>query len=1341
MSNEEKLRHFLRQTAADLRRTKDRVEELEEAAREPVAIVGIGCRFPGAADSPEALWDLVAHGVDAVAGFPTDRGWDLRHIYGHEAGGNGGSTTDQGGFVYAAAEFDAAFFGISPREALAMDPQQRLLLETAWEAVERAGIDPTSLRGSKTGVFVGASALGYGSGRAGAELGGHRVTGGAMAVASGRVSYALGLEGPAVTLDTACSSSLVALHWAGHALRAGECDLALAGGVTVMARPTAFGEFSRQGGLAADGRCKSFAAAADGTGWGEGAGLLLVERLSDARRNGHPVLAVVRGSAVNQDGASNGLSAPNGPSQRRVIQAALRHAGVAAAEVDAVEAHGTGTTLGDPIEAHALLATYGQGRPAGRPLWLGSVKSNIGHTQAAAGVAGVIKMVMAVRHGVLPRTLHVDAASPQVDWGSGAVELLVRDRPWPTVDRPRRAGVSSFGISGTNAHVIVEQAPVPRQPAGPPPTTGPPPGERITVQPGGQSVAQPTDQPTDQPTTQSTGQPAVQPSGQPAARPTQPGNQSAAQPTDQPGNQPADQPQGVGGLLPWVLSARSAPGLRAQAQRLRQWTAARPGTDPADVSRSLAVGRAVLEHRAVVWGRDAAELGRGLAAVAGEDTTPTAPVAAATTGVRRSGKCAAVFTGQGAQHRGMASELYANFAVFAAAVDEACAALEAAGAPPVKAALLGPAGGDRLPDTALAQPALFAYEIALYRLCASWGLTPDYVTGHSLGAIVAAQVAGVFSLADAAKLVATRARLMGDLPGDGAMLAVGAPEDQVAALLAALPGQGAEVAAVNGPASVVVAGRAPEVDRLAEQCAERGWRTSRLRVSHAFHSARMDQVLAPLRAVLRGLTHRAPTLPFVSDTTGEMTTAGELADPEYWVRHVREPVRFGAAVGPRRAHAGTTFLESGPDAALTAMGAECAAGADGVHAVPAQRRGRPPVTTLATALGELFVHGVPVDWPRLTAGHGQRVDLPTYAFQRERYWLEQQPEPADRQDRPAAGPVDDDLWAAVQGGAPGELADLLGVADDAPLRAVVPALAAFHGRRHLAATARSWCYEVGWEPWPGALPAAELSGRWLVLRPTGADPSGAAAQVVDGLGRQGAELTVLDVDLAALTRTHLAALLAQSAAGPAGAARAGPALPPLTGVLSLLGTAPGLAHADLTRTVAATITLVQALGDAEVTAPLWCLTRGAVSVLGEELDSPVGAALWGLGRVVGLEYPQRWGGLVDLPATCSTRTWSTLAGLLAAGSAEDQLAIRPLGLFGRRLARVAAPDTAAATARPVPHTVLITGGTGALGGHLARWYAAAGTRRLVLVGRRGPPAPAAPPRRAPRGAPRAQGQA
>ncbi|MFC7535637.1 SDR family NAD(P)-dependent oxidoreductase, partial [Actinoplanes sp. GCM10030250] len=857
---------------------------------EPIAIIGMACHYPGGVGSADELWDLVAAGGDAIGEFPGDRGWDVDELFDPDPEVPGRSYTRNGGFLYDAADFDAGFFGMSPREALATDPQQRLLLETTWAAFEDATIDPGQLRGSRTGVFVGAMNSEYAADRSAvaAEVEGYVGVGTSNSVISGRISYVYGLEGPAVSVDTACSSSLVALHLAAQALRNGECDLAVAGGVTVMATPTTFVEFSRQRGLSPDGRCKSFSDTADGAGFSEGVGVLVVERLSEARRKGHRILAVVRGSAVNQDGASNGLTAPNGPSQERVIRQALATAGLSAGDVDVVEAHGTGTTLGDPIEAQALLATYGQGRE--RPLLLGSVKSNIGHTQAAAGVAGVIKMVQAMRHELLPRTLHVEEPSSHVDWSSGAVELLTSPVEWSRDGRPRRAGVSSFGISGTNAHVIVEEAP---QLPEPPATAG--------VE----------------------GMPVV-----------------------------------------WPVSGRSDAAVRAMLVRLRDLDA-----PPAATAAGL-WARARFERRAVVWADSGEEL-------AGPRPAKESAVL--------------LFSGQGSQWLGMARDLYERLPVFRAAFDEITGVLD----PQVGAVIFGD-DAEALRATGVAQPALFAVEVALFRVLEALGVEPRVLIGHSVGEIAAAHVAGILSLADAATLVTHRARLMQALPAGGAMVAVRASEADVTPLLTA----GVSIAAVNGPQSVVISGIADEVRAVAA-----GMRGRELTVSHAFHSVLMEPMLDDFAHIVAGLTFGEPRIPIIST----VEASADLTDPAYWVRQVRQPVRFADAL----VAAGDAYLvEVGPDAALTAM-------IEDGEAVALQRRDRDGITALLTAVAQLWTAGLPVDWARIQPA-AEPAELRTYPFQRDRYWLEtvRRLDPADLGQTATGHPV---LRAVVESAGTGEV--------------------------------------------------------------------------------------------------------------------------------------------------------------------------------------------------------------------------------------------------------------------------------------------------------------------------------
>ncbi|MER5705888.1 SDR family NAD(P)-dependent oxidoreductase, partial [Micromonospora sp. NPDC002296] len=1236
------------------------VTVVRPAADEPIAIVSMACRFPGGVSSPQELWRLLADGTDAVTPMPTDRGWDLDSLFDSDPDQVGTSYTRSGGFLTDVAGFDAAFFGINPREALAMDPQQRLLLHATWEVFESAGIDPQRVRGTATGVFMGTNGQDYATLLLGArsQVEGYQATGNGASVVSGRLAYSFGLHGPAVTVDTACSSALVALHLAAQALRSGECDMALAGGVTVMSTPGAFLEFSRQRGLAEDGRVKAFAAGADGTGWGEGVGVLLLQRLSDAQRDGNRILAVVRGSSVNQDGASNGLTAPNGPAQQRVIRQALDVAGLTPGDVDAVEAHGTGTTLGDPIEAQALLATYGHQRPADRPLWLGSVKSNIGHTQAAAGAASLIKMVLALQHELLPATLHVDAPTPHVDWSSGALALLTEARPWTGTDRPRRAGVSSFGISGTNAHVIIEEAPAPQ------PATGQDRGADPAATGGHRTDPEPAVGPTPLPS-------GADPAGL----------------RDQAGRSAVPTP------LPWLLSGADPAGLRDQAGRLADLVATGAG-DPGRIAWGLAAGRAHLGHRAVVVAADRPARSAALRALAAGESHP-----ALTTARRRPGGLAVLFSGQGAQRAGMGRDLYATFGVFAAALDEVCGMLDGLLPQPLKPVLFaepGTAEAELLDRTVFTQAGLFAVEVALFRLVESFGVVPGQVAGHSIGEITAAHVAGVLSLADACALVAARGRLMQALPAGGGMLAVNASEAEVLPTLDGFTDR-VGIAAVNGPTSVVVSGAVDALDEVEQVWRGRGVRTRRLTVSHAFHSPLMEPMLDEFRTVLAGLTFAAPLLPVVSNLTGAVAEGDELRTPEYWVRHVREAVRFADGVTALRAAGVDTFLELGPQGVLTALTAGLLPTDSDGTAVAALRAGADEPAALLAALAALHAGGRDVDWAAvLDALAGPRPtprdlpDLPTYAFQPQRYWPTLTVAPA-----PAVDPVDDEFWRAVTDGDLGRL----GIDPDQPMRQVLPELDSWRRRQHRDGTLDGWRYRVTWRRRPMTVGDP---GTWLVVTPRQQDPGG----IVAALTAVGATVHVLPVDPATVTRDALAADLDRLGAEH---------LP--TGLLSLLALddAPHPEQTALPTGLAANLLLVQAHtlrpGPA---VPLWLATTGAVAVDDEPVARPTQATTWGLGLVAALEHPRHLGGVVDLPGRPDEAAYAALVTALTNVEGEDQLAVRGAEVHTRRLVR----DTTrpAETGRGyTPHgTVVLTGGAGELARHTGAWLARQGAEVLPL---------------------------
>ncbi|WP_035796303.1 type I polyketide synthase [Kitasatospora mediocidica] len=1234
MANEAKLREYLKKVTTDLDEAYRRLQDVEDQAREPIAIVAMSCRFAGGIRTPEEFWQLISSGGDALSGFPADRGWDLENLFDSDPDVPGTSYTREGGFLSDATRFDPAFFGISPREAMAMDPQQRLLLETGWEAFERAGIDPGTLRGSRTGVFAGINGSDYlpvvldGD----EDYGGHLGTGNAASVMSGRLSYTFGLEGPAVTVDTACSASLVALHLAVQALRLGECSLALAGGVHVMSTPGLFIEFSRQRGLSKDGRCRAFSSDADGFGPAEGVGMLLLERLSDAQRNGHPVLAVVRGSAINQDGASNGLTAPNGPSQQRVIRQALANARLSSDQVDVVEAHGTGTSLGDPIEAQALLATYGQDRPQERPLLLGSVKSNIGHTQAAAGIAGVMKLVMSMQHGVLPQSLHIAEPSPHIDWTAGAVSLARTATAWPETGRPRRAGVSSFGFSGTNAHAIIEQAPaaVPQAPA----------------EPVAGSVVPPV----------------------------------------------------------WVLSGKSAGALAGQAERLLA-ALGEGGPGVGDVGWSLAVGRAALERRAVVVGAGRGELLAGLGAVAGGVMAP-----GVVQGSVAGGQLAFVFPGQGSQWVGMAVELLDSSPVFAARMGECASALEAFCDWSLLDVLRGVEGAPSLERVDVVQPVLFAVMVSLARVWESLGVVPEAVVGHSQGEIAAACVAGILSLEDAARVVALRSRVIGGvLAGAGGMVSVALPVGGVRELIARWGEERVSVAAVNGPSSVVVSGEPAALEELLAACEADGVRARRVAVDYASHSAQVEALRAELLECLAPVEPMAAKVPFLSTVTGEWVKGPEL-DAGYWFANLRSTVELEGAVRRLVSEGFGVFVETSAHPVLTMAVQETAEAMDReVAAIGTLRRGEGGLERLWTSVGEAWVRGVSVDWPAAFAGTGSRqVALPTYAFQQQRYWPEAAAPRAVQAGTVDA--VDARFWEAVESEGWQALAAELAVDGDQPLSAVLPALSSWRRQSREQSVVDGWRYKVTWKALP-ELSAGRLSGAWLVVVPERVADGEWVRGVVAALAERGAEVRTLVLGLEEERGT-----LAERLGGE------------LSGVVSLLAL-DDVAHpvfGSVPAGVVGQLALVQALGDAGVVAPLWSVTSGAVSVGGaDRLAAPVQALVWGLGRVAALEHGERWGGLLDVPALPDTRALERLVGVLAGDGEEDQLAVRTSGLFARRLVRAPLGQSPVVRSWRASGTVLVTGGTGALGARVARRLAAEGAEHLLLTSRRGLEAPGA----------------
>nr|AFU81773.1 1-hexene synthase 2 [1-hexene ORF2 expression construct pBbS7k-hexORF2] len=1286
-ASSEKIVEALRASLTENERLRRLNQELAAAAHEPVAIVSMACRFPGGVESPEDFWDLISEGRDAVSGLPDNRGWDLDALYDPDPEAQGKTYVREGAFLYDAAEFDAELFGISPREALAMDPQQRLLMETSWEVLERAGIRPDSLRGKPVGVFTGGITSDYvtrhyASGTApqlpsGVES--HFMTGSAGSVFSGRIAYTYGFEGPAVTVDTACSSSLVALHMAAQSLRQGECSLAFAGGVAVLPNPGTFVGFSRQRALSPDGRCKAFSADADGTGWGEGAGLVLLEKLSDARRNGHPVLAILRGSAVNQDGASNGLTAPNGPSQQRVIRAALANARLSPDDVDVVEAHGTGTPLGDPIEAQALQATYGRSRSAERPLWLGSVKSNVAHAQAAAGVASVIKVVMALRHRLLPKTLHADERSPHIDWHSGAVELLTEAREWSrTEGRARRAGVSSFGISGTNAHVIIEEAP-----------------ELIK------------------------GQKAKGKSENDLERP----------------------------LHILTLSTKTEKALEELVSRYQNHWETYPELAISDVCYTANTGRAQFNHRLAVIASGSEELTQKLRQhTAGEEVVGVFSGKVPNSGSES--KVAFLFTGQGSQYLNMGRQLYETQPTFRQALDTCDHILRPYLDNPLLE-ILYPQDAQKsndspLDQTGYTQPALFSIEYALLKLWESWGIKPNVVMGHSVGEYVAATVAGVFSLEDGLKLIAARGRLMQGLPAGGEMVSVMASESKVLETLKAMSLEDkVAIAAINGPESIVISGEAEAIRAMATHLESVGIKTKQLQVSHAFHSPLMEPMLAEFEAVANQITYHQPRIPIISNVTGTKADKS-IATAQYWVNHVRQPVRFAQGMATLHQQGYETFLEIGAKPILLGMGKQCLSPDVGVW-LPSLRHGVDEWQQILSSLGQLYVQGAKVDWSGFDRDYSrEKVVLPTYPFQRERYWVETS---INQQQVVCSG--EPNLQGTPEGtsttivkllsqGNTKELAEKVEKTSDLPpeqlklLPDLLASLSQQHQQELARLTTKKWFYKVQWIS-QAIKPQRNKSNNqvchWLILT----DSKGLGKSLATHLQQLGNECSV--VYQADNYQNYEPGIYHINPSHPQEFEQVYQTIfengkLPLQKVIHLwsLDTA---SEQDLTTETleqaqlwgcGSTLHLLQTLVKNPNSTPpkLWMITRGTQPVLSPTEKLTVATSpLWGLGRTIASEHPQLWGGLVDLDPQGSEDEVEVLLQQIIDSQKEDHLAVRNRKIYVARLLKHIPQESQPLSLRS-DATYLITGGLGALGLKTAAWMAEKGARNLVLISRRQP---------------------
>jgi acyl transferase domain-containing protein len=1177
---------------------QQRIAALENAAREPIAVIGMSCRVPGA-DNPDEFWRLMRDGVDAIGTVPPDR-FDIDALFDPDPEAPGRIMTRCGGFIRDVDQFDCGFFSIAPREAQGMDPQQRLLLEVSWEALENAGQAPMRLETSKTGVYFGlcTSDYSYLQVRSGdpALLNAHYGSGIAHSVASGRLSYLLGLQGPSLTIDTACSSSLVTIHLACQALRSGDCRLALAGGANLILAPELFVALSHSRMLAPDGRCKTFSAAADGFSRGEGCGVVVLKRLADAKQDGDRILAVIRGTGVNQDGPSSALTAPNGPAQEDVIRTALARAGLKPSNVGYIEAHGTGTQLGDPLEVQALSGVFGADRDPATPLVIGSVKTNVGHLEAAAGVTGLIKLVLALRHKEIPPHLHMTAPSPHIDWTAMPLKVTDTRIPWDPIEGRRIGGVSSFGFSGTNAHVVVEEAPA---------------DTPVPV---------------------------------------------------------ADEPK----AHLFVLSARSSAALAAHAGRLAAAVAGYEDRDLAHISHTANFGRSHFSERATVIARTITELSEKLSSLARGDDVPGVKRANLTR--RDPPRVAFIFSGQGSQYSGMARRLHEIYPAFRDAFDRCAALLAPYLSRPLQDVVFGDGATPDLDNTGFTQPALFAVEYALAETWRSLGVTPDIVAGHSVGEIVAATVAGVFSLEDGIRLIARRGALMAALPAGGAMAAIAASEQDVDAAIARHANVLAK-AAVNGPMQTVISGAASAVDEVCASFASKGVRCQKLVVSHAFHSPLMDPVLDPFEREMMAMTLSAPRLRLVSNLTGRAVEPTEIMQPRYWRRHLREAVRFGDGVGTIAAQKPDCVVEIGPHPALLSLFKNGQSA--GPALIASLRKGRDDWEQMLEAVSALFLAGAEIDWRGIARGERREiVDLPTYPFQRQRHWFEAKPQPA-----------------------------------------TIPVANARHEG------VDDWFYERVWKATELSSPSPRAASSWVVL----GDRGGIAAALIDALKARG--------DKCILVSTAERGANMDAAAVRALWRKWRDECGEISGVIDLhwLDCAPGASGAlSLQALVSGSLSLTNAM-ISEIDgrrARLWVVTRGAQPA-GEVRSrlSPLASAVWGLTWSAALEHPELRAVCVDLDPASGTDEIAMLVCELGRDDSDDKIALRSGQRLVARLQKrergsiVASEQIASAPLVRPDGQYLVTGGLSGLGLEIARWLVARGAKHISLIGRRGADTP------------------